>query len=186
MTGLASTLSATSAASVARLRRPTRRRARARRTCPAARRRRRRSPASAARRRWSALRIEHRRLQRDEDSSFHRASSGIAIADRPLRSRARPARLKTRSKIASTLRSWSSRSNALSISAGGSTSVTSASASSSALKSRCSWNDAHRVALHPLVGLLARDAALGQLEQHACPRTPRRATGRGSRASAPG
>src|SRR5688500_7276846 len=47
----------------------------------------------------------------------------------------------TRSKIVSTLRSWSFRSNAFSTSAAVNTFITSASASSSALKSFCSWNE---------------------------------------------
>ena len=68
--------------------------------------------------------------------------------------------------MSSTCRSCSPRSNARSISAGGSTPVTSASASSSALKSAGFVKRAHRVPLHPLVGLLARHAAARQLEQH--------------------
>ena len=55
-----------------------------------------------------------------------------------------------------------------------------------ARKSRLLARRPHRVALHPLVGLLARHAARAPARAAPCPRRPRRATARGSRASAPG
>src|SRR5215208_6463301 len=73
----------------------------------------------------ASLRIEYGWLQGDEHSGFHTVAGTFE---------------KTRSKMASTLRKCSSRSNALSTSAGVSTRVKSASCSSSALKSRCSSN----------------------------------------------
>src|SRR5262249_6196632 len=81
------------------------------------------------------LRIEDGRFQRDEHTSFHEAPAGARC----------PALAKTRAKIASTFRICAPRSNVSSMTAGGSTFVTSASARSSDLKSACSAND--RIAL---------------------------------------
>src|SRR5262245_58953374 len=76
-----------------------------------------------------ALGVEHGRLERDKDARAHVSflvnQTGWGTCS------------KTRSKMESTCLSWSSRLNARSMSPGGSTRVTSASASNSALKSRC-------------------------------------------------
>src|SRR5687767_1659246 len=104
------------------------------------------------------LGIEDGRLERNEDPGFHlfllrwgptpiacrrslslaTVSEGTGSNSTRLYDNAGP---NTRPKIESTFRSWSLRSNAFSISAAGKTLIRSVSASSSDLKSFCSWND---------------------------------------------
>src|SRR3954451_3006530 len=87
----------------------------------------------------SSLRVEDGRFQRDVNPSSHDPPRMPDPEDPAYTATGTPT--KTRANTLSTLRSWSFRSNALSISARESTFVTSASARSRSLKSRFSWND---------------------------------------------